>query len=580
MNHVVGHRQKVGLLTRLVLAVACTLIAAGCTTSVNINAGGAAPATATSLALTVKEIWFSNSGSATPDNASAWVKKVLATPVTLNIATLSSGALLTLATQLSVPADTYKQVYLVTADSSDALASSASSAGLTYNTQITEQASTGVVTTAPLEWLAPEVGLRVPTNLNLQQSLTHQLGSSATTSSSGTTSATGSGTVSSTLVVDIDASRDVLPYAHGAYTGYLASPRIRVLDAAGVGGIRGSVDASALAAGHAPVIVSAQTLDSSGTHHTIAMQRVVDSSGGFWLYPLPAVTKGKTAYDIVISCADAQTVIVRAVPVTAGAISTSTVVQTAAITLTPATAVYASAAPPTPLPGGSEVSFLQTINASGELPYAVARSPVDPLTHLLPTGAVALAGGPLMVGQYAAGSTIALTPGSPVGGNGAYVAQSGGLYRLDTLAAGAVVVSGSATTPTPVLVPLPRLATGSVAGRLTVTLSAPLGRYDAGFLAVSSGNRLVETADVSSLLAAGGGSLTLSGLPAGSVLVPSDATSATGTGATQSVAGAVYEVTVRAWSTSSSQGVVARALAPTTPVLGNTATGSAIVTLQ
>lgn len=570
----------------LLAVMAICLGATGCTARVDLNATGAVPASTTNLAVSVQEIWFSTSVGAAPGDASAWVKKTLPLPITLDFATLSSGTLLTLATQLKVPAGVYQEVYLVTADSGDALTASASSAGLTYNTQITTQASDGVVTTAPLEWIAPGVGLMISTSLDVQVSLAQETGatsasSSASSSTTATTSTSSStGTVTSTLVMDFDATLGVLTYSHGSFTGYLSSARLRMLDAAHVGGIRGVVDASALVTGHAPVIVSAQALDSSGTHHVVVAQRVADTAGNFSLFPLPVATQGSTSYDVVISCADADTLIIRGVPVTAGAIASSTVVQTAAVSLTPATAVYADVASQLPLlPGGAQVTFLQAIVASGEVPYAIAGSAVEPLLRRLRGDAFALSNGPLLVGPYASGATVSLTQYSPVGGNGAYVPESQGVYRLDTLAAAPVVIVGTAAAPTQVLVPAPLLVTGGRAGALSVSVSAPAGKYDAGFVSVSAGNRLVETADISSLLPGGGGSVALSGIPAGSALVPSSSATAAATSLVPAATGVTYEVAVRAWSTADATGAVARAVAATPPVLGDSAVATAAVTV-
>jgi hypothetical protein len=564
--------------------IAVALGTQGCTARVAVNATGAAPPQATSLAVTVLEIWFSTSSSAAPDDASAWVRKVLPQPVTLDVATVSAGTLLTLATQLSVPPGVYRQVYLRTADSADALTTSASSAGLAFNTQISVQGSDGVVAIAPLEWLVPGVGLTIDATLDIKGSLAAAspgVPASGSTSSGGISAATGTGAITSTLVMDIDASRSVLKYRHGASTAYISNARPRLLDASLVGGISGTVDTSALVAGHAPVIVSAQALDSSGTHHVVVTQRVVDGVGNFFLYPLPAATQGVANYDVVISCADADTVIIRGVPVNAGVISRSTVVQSGAIALTSTKAVYADVADQLPqLPGGAEVTFFQAIAAGGEVPYAIAGSAVDPLVRRLPGDAFALSDGPLMVGPYAGGAAATLIRSTPVGGDGAYLPGSRGLYRVDTLAATPAVITGSATTPTQVLVPVPLLVAGGVAGTLTVRLSAPVGTYDAGFIAVSAGNRLVDTADISNLLPGGGGSIALGGIPAGRALMPQTRATAAGTNALPTVEGVTYQVVVRAWRSADTTGAVARTAAVLNPVLGDAATAIVDVALR
>jgi hypothetical protein len=333
------------------------------------------------------------------------------------------------------------------------------------------------------------------------------------------------------------------------------------VDESKAGGISGTVDVSALVAGGPPVWVSAEALDATGTHHVVVARRLIGSDGSFVLYPLPAAKSGNTYYDVVITCASAETVIIQSVPVVAGAVSTATSVQSTTIPLAVAPTVYAdvSASNPTLLPGGARVTFYQTIGASGEIPYAIDSTAVDPILRRLPADAFALSAGPQVVGTYNSGNAVTFTTVTPAEGDGGYVPGSEGLYRADTLAGTSTVINGTASAPTELVVPAPAVATGGITGTLSVTVSSTPGSYDSGFLVVSSGDRIVETASVASQLAAGGGTVTLS-LPAGDALA--------------AATGIPYQVAVRAWSSANPTSTLERVAGPNSVNLGTSASAS------
>jgi hypothetical protein len=362
------------------------------------------------------------------------------------------------------------------------------------------------------------------------------------------------------VAASIDAARDVVTYSYGTNTGYILSPITTAIDESKAGGISGTIDESALVAGGPPVWVSAEAVDSTGTHHVIVARQLIGTGGSFVLYPLPATKDGKTYYDVVVSCASADTVIIKSVPVVAGAASAATSIESTTIPLSVAPTVYAdvSASNPT-LPGGARVTFYQTVNASGEIPYAIDGTAVDPIARRLPGDAFALSAGPQVIGTYTSGDAISFTTLAPAEGDGGYVPGSEGLFRTDTLAGTATVVSGTAGAPTEVLVPAPAVAAGGITGTLAVSLSSTVGSYDSGFLVVSSGDRIVETAAIGSALASGGGSVTLS-LPAGDVLAPPS--------------GIPYQVAVRAWSSSNPTSTLTRVAGPHSVNLGDSAAAS------
>ena len=556
-------------LTRIALLLSVLALAA-CASSTNVETAASVPVNASHVWVTVKGLWVATDAGTLPDDTTGWTQFTLATPVTIDLATLASGTLGQIASKLKIPAGTYRQMHLELADAADTLASSASSANLSYNAQVSIADDAGTVTTAPLELAVPEAGLTFPVDFTISKVLPGNLASAS--SSSGSTDSTSASaslnlTATATLALDFDAARSLLAYAYGSNTGYLFNPVTTLDNEALAGAISGSVDLSALASSHAPVWVSAQAADSAQTHHVIVRRVPVASDGSFVLYPLPAASDGSTTYDVVISCAGADTVIVRGVPVSPGGVASATSLQTSAIALTAATTAYAALVAQSPaLPAGSRVDFYQTVAGSGELPYLIASTELNPLTRLLPGSALPLTQGAIQTATYASGTDATLVTAAPAEGNGSYLIGSEAPYFTDTRDSVGTGITGTAGEPTSITAPVPTLPAGAVSGTLTVTLSVTAGGYDSGFLTVTTGNRLVETADVSSLLQRGGGTLTLSGLPAGSALVASG--------------GVPYQVAVRAWASSDAAGSLRKVAGTASVALGDGGTGNIDVVLD
>jgi len=573
---------------RVRLAIAGLAIAmcfgglAGCTAQATVNVSGTAPAAASHVWITAEQIWFSTAPDTLPEATSGWIQATLPNPITLDLANLTPATLTQLATSLGIPSGTYLQVHLVLADASDTLLTSAQNQGLTYNSQITVTTFDGGTGTGPLELPEPEGGLTIATNFKvvgtstLFQNFTSNSSSdsSTTTSATSTTTSTPSVDTSSAgnviLGVTIDAARDVVSYAYGTNIGYILTPVTTAYDVSTAGGISGTLDFSALPAG-TTVAVSAELPDSSQTHHAVVQRIVVNGNAGssFTLYPLPAPSSSTTNYDLVISGAGVQTVLIRGVPVTQGtAASAATVAQSTPIVLAPATVVYAdiNGQVATPLPGGARVDFYETVPANGELPYWIDGTAVDPITRTLPAYNFALSSGPLAVGAYNGGSAITFTTEDPLEREGGYVVGSSGLYRADTLNSVPSAVTGTLAVPTIVAAPVPTLPAGAFAGTLTVSFSTTSrDEYDSGFVTVSSGNRLVETAGIAALLPGGGGTITITNLPSGTALV--------------SGAGVPYQVAVRAWNSANPSGTITRTAGANSLSFGNGAAGSISISL-
>lgn len=565
----------------LVLSTVAMALFAGCTVHTTVDAGGTAPATATHLWVTVQEIWLTTKPDATLQMPAEWTVVKLDAPVSVDLAAMSPGSWTQLLASKPVPAGEYRQLHLQLADASDPLLAAATSAGLTYNAQIDFTDSGGALTSAPLELPVPQAGLTIPMDVALSGSWsltsvatasstnsTNSASTATTASASTTASDTSSGSVNSSgsgkstaLAVTIDAARTVLSYALGSTNAYLLEPLTQVTDESQSGAISGSIDSSQLAAMHAPVFVSAQVVDPTQTHHVIVQRRLVGADNHFLLYPLPAPSKVSSKYDIVITCADAQSVIVRDVPVTAGSSAAATVMQQAPVMLMPASSASANVATDSAqLPAGARVDFYQTVNANAELPYLIEGSALDVLQRQFSPSALALSRGALMSGNYAGGSAIDFSSAAPVEGLGGYRVGSEGLYRSDTLAAQTVAVTGTAAAPTAVAAPYPALIAGAQSGRVTLSLTAPDRYRDSGFAVLCSGGRIIEAADVGAQLKAGGGDVVFGDIPAGHVPANSS--------------GIVYHVAVRAWNSADPVDSIARVAAASSLILGNPATAT------
>jgi hypothetical protein len=542
------------------LAILALAALAGCTTRTDVSVTGSAPALASRLAVTVKEIWFAEAADTQPDAASGWLKQPLTTPITVDLARQLPGTLGLLASGLNIPAGHYQQVHLVLADSTASLNPSAQSTGLLYNSQISTVDVNGNISDLGLEQPVPGAGLTLATDFFIAATIPVSQPTVATTVSAATPVAA---TTNAALALVIDASRDVLSYTYGSSTGYILSPTASLADENRAGGISGTIDASALPPGHAPVYVSAEVPDATATHHVVIARRLIGADGSFTLYPLPAVKSGSTPYDIVVSCAGANTVVVRGVPVNIGAIGASTAMQAGAIALTPAPTVYADIASQPPLlPGGTRVAFYQTVEQGAALPYQIDSTAVDLLSRHLPGDSFALSAGALEVGDYANGGTVALTPTQSAAAASGYIVGTEARYRVDTLANAPALVGGSLAAPTLLTAPMPQLAIDEVNGQLNIAIAVIAGRFDTGFVTIMSGSQLIDTADVSATLAAGSGNVAVT-VPAGGASAGS---------------GINYQVALRAWNSADPAGTLQAIAAPASVQLADSA--AATISIQ
>jgi len=534
--------RRVSIVHAISAAGALSALAlAGCSVDTAVQTTSSTPNQIQHAYVTVVAVWINSSAGATISDP-GWAQSTLPTPQTIDLATLNSGVVADLVSSLKMTAGTVAQVRLVLADSSATLESSAQTAGLSTNDAVVYTDSSGNAHTIALEFASPTTSFIVPTSLTLQgESAGTFLNQSQTTTATTPTTTSSGSTATATVAVDIGALRNLILFNYGTQVGALLTPSLNAADASEAGAISGTLDLSALPAAsvgsYQGVVVSAEAVSSDGTRFVEVKSTAVSGDGTFTLYPLVVSTSGNTTYDLVIHGVGAQTVIVTQVPVSAGDASTATNVQSSAITLTPASNYSVNVARnSTPVPGGTQVDFYQTLVA-GAVPYLVEFNLINPFSGgfannvVLPAASVA-------IGAYNSGNSISFSTVRPAEGIGGYQIVSEGPLRaasaLNTGVAGSLLSVASSDFVVPIVPPLPALATGSNIGALTgtVTVGSP-GRYDSAVLLVSQGGQLVDSVNLSTAIASGARSFTFddSTVPAG---LPQ----------------AVYDVSVRAWKSS------------------------------
>jgi uncharacterized protein DUF4382 len=345
------------LLHASLLLAASSLAACGARTDVSATSN--VTAQYSHVWVTIKDIKFNTSATAAAGDSS-WLDFPLSTPVTVDLATVTNGALAVFGSALKIPTGTYAQLQLLLTDTSAPLAASAQAAGLLFNDQVQYLDSTGAATSAPLELVHPEQGillsvsLKIPDNtkaalqaLNAGGATTGSTGTSATTgltagvTATGTTTSAPTGTCATTTTntptttttsttpvtttantctatvtpatfavgIDFDAERDLVPFTFSSKPGFLLNPHLVAYDLSTAGTIQGQVDISALtaaaastvtASGNPDIEVSAETLSGDGTRHVVVKSTPMLSNGSFVLYPLTtdAASAGATTSTI------------------------------------------------------------------------------------------------------------------------------------------------------------------------------------------------------------------------------------------------------------------------------------------
>jgi len=420
-----------------------------------------------------------------------------------------------------------------------------------------------------------------------------------TTATTTPTTGTTSTTTTANFALSIDAARDLTAFyydgspavgATPAAQGTLAvmlSSHASAYDLSASGGIQGTLTLTNLVnissvSGLPAIQVSAELLSADGSRHVVVASAPVTSEGTFTLYPLAANSSNITYYDVVIHGAGIATIIIKNVqipPIGSSTIGSTTGTSTtgtstpATSTSTPSSTTTSGTITPTnlvsigtliprgtavspaspyaanvtvpagsALPAGAQVGFYQTLSASGEVPYLIEASPIDPINQNLANPPL-LSVGTVDSGTYvSSGATVTVVSSAPKEKAGSYlVAASAPLYA-DGMLGVTVSAPTSGTTAPPVTLAGLSLSSGNTAATLAATVR-PGNRntYDHGVLLVSHDGQLVASAALDSVIGLGG-TVQVTGIPGGS-------------------SASLYDLTVRAWN--SGTGAVTRQWYPT-----------------
>jgi hypothetical protein len=547
------------------LGVLASLLA-GCSTRTEVSLTGYTPAQYSHVWITTQDVWFNTNGSAGPEDG-GWAKYTLKTPTAIDLVALNGGNLASITSGLRLVPGTYSQLRLipVSSDPSTPLASSAQSAGAQFNAEADYVDSSGVTHQLPLELLNPATGIGIVTSVkvpvgdvsaalkNVSASGTTGLSSSTTTTSTplgvgstaGTTrsasaaSATSSNAQVNSFVVSVNGTTDLVPFNYAASnSGVMLSSHAAAYDVARCGGISGTLTLSNITtatSGLPAIQVNAETLSADGTRHVVVSTTSLQSDGSFLLYPLATDSRG-VDYDVVIHGPGIATIIIKAVQVTlassttsattpasttttATTSSTTTANNVVAIgTLTPRAATSFTANLSTPpaagLPAGAQLQFYETIKRTGEVPYVIESSAIDPFNQVLfndqPLSADTIDSG----SWSASGGAVTVVSAAPAEGAGNYrVAATAPSYNDGAFVS---ISAPTAGTPTTVRFVAPglSLASGTVAGTLTAAVIST-GSDDRGQLLVSHDGTLVAAASLQPALTGAGSIISVTGLPAG-----------------------------------------------------------------
>lgn len=560
----------------LSLLIASSFALTACDTSVNVAATANVGAQYSNVRVTVKELWVNESATASIDDTT-WLKFPLETPVTLDLVGLTSGTLNEFATQLKVAPGSYHQVRLFLADRTEALTSSAQSAGATYNDEVTYYDANNAQSTVPLEIPNAAQGIGIETDLTVQapddailaalasgstnnttsssNDLTFTGSSSTGSSFTGTSTGTAATTTSTTSTdfpttttttptttttttdtgVDVnttatvtgsgllvfDAHRDLTQFVFSDQPGFLLNPSLQAYDTRKVGTIQGQLGLAQLTVdagtGRPDLQVTAEKLNDDSTRRIEVASAPITADGLFTLYPLPLDdSSNTTTFDLVIHGPAVQTVIIRDVPVTKGAPTSGSSVELGTITLAPSSSYAANVAASTPVsPRGSRVGFYQTL-PDDTAPYLIDQHPVDPLSGELATNATLSSATTIAFGTF--GTSFTLTAAAPQEGESRYsVAALSSFYGNGTFSNTLLAPPATATDVAGFTVPDVQTPSTAAAGSIAVQVSAATpGKYDKGVLLVTQNGAVITTVPLDQAVAGSATATTVNvtGIPA------------------------------------------------------------------
>ena len=546
----------------MTIAVLC-----GCSTRTYITATGSTPPQYTHVYMTVAEVWLNSSAVAQPSD-SGWTRFTLSEPVTMDLVSISNGTLIRLIGALRLSPGTYSQVRLIPVPATAALTDSAKALGAAYNNEVDYVDAGSNSHQLQLEILNPDNGIGAQGSLTVPVGGGLVASSPAATSSSTTSTGTTGGlstNSNSTIVnftINFNAATDIALFSYGSQAGVVLNSHAQAFDLSKCGGISGTLTLTNLSnitnkSARMNIVATAETPNADGaSRHAVVISAPVNTDGTFLLYPLPAndSTKNPTTYDVVIHGAGIETIIIKGVQVarnststtnTSSALMTGTATTSIGTLIPQAATSYAvNLATGVALPAGAVISLYQTLPGSGEVPYVVEQSTMDPFNNVMQMDLIASTD-VVQTGLYTTtGQAITLTNTTPVEGAGTYTVAASAAYFIDGDLTPKVSASTSSTaalvTPTTLSV-----AAGASNDSFTAQVSHSSAGFDKGELIVSRDGTIIATAALDATLAAStGGPVTVNNLPGGSTTSPY----ATG----------VYDVSVLVWNSQDPAGTLQR----------------------
>lgn len=552
------------------LLAACAALY-GCAPKTNVSTTANVPAAYSHVYLSVREIWFNTSASATPQDTT-WLKYPLREPVTVDLAGSVGGAVSSLTSGLAVPVGTYEQIRLIPVDSGATLLSSAKNLGARYNSEVDYVDADNVSQQLALELQNPDAGIGIQTSVRVRGDSTNvfvssSAGASNTASVSASTAATSTSSTSSSssksapvsIAINVDGAKDLVPFSYGSGAGtsgtvkaILLNPHLSAYDTSAAGAIQGTLNLATLtgissaSSSLVAIQVTAESLSQDGTRHVVANSTPVKSDGSFTLYPLSTTSSSPTSYDLVIHGPAIATIVLKDVAVTPGDPASTTPVNVGTLTPRPAASFLVNLDSTTPLPAGALVGFYQTLRGSNEVPYVIEEKVIDPFSRTFAADQ-AISAADLDYATYSASSSVSLTTAEPAEGAGTYRVSATAPLFSDGVLTTTVTAPRSRSGTTLVAVPALSVAAGVASSTTTVTIGqSTANRYDQGDLIISHDGAIVATAPLDALLArSGGGRFVLAGIPSGG-------------GTTGIYDQALYYVSVRAWNSADPAGTLVR----------------------
>jgi len=446
--------------------------------------------------ITVKDAWFHTSDVASP-NTTGWHKYPLPAPVTVDLLSLANGQMQAIWDSIRLPVGTYLQIrlFLVPTYTSNP------PTGHQYYNEV-------IIGTSTFPLYIPDAAHGI------------QL--------IGTFAVTARGALR--LAIDFDAGNDIVEFHEG--TDYVLKPRLTCYDLDNAGAIIGTLATSGTFTTAPHYVIKAERLatagemlatGSTGTYHVIRRWTVPKADGTFILYPVSTLVTN--TWDVVIRGENTETVIIKGVPITKGAVPTSGATDLGTIVTSPTTTpnndytVAGTIASPT----GAWVQFYQTLQAPGEFPYEIRFRHFNPLwggfqkTFMLNNDQV-------QVGTFVSNGVISsLTPTAPKEGVGGYSAVAGAV--LFDRSAPAVVTSATMTvafaSPLTVMSPYQGNSVSGVISLGTTTAMNTMmnGKMDSGLLIAVNGGMIVNAMRVDAQMGSGG-AYAMPNLPGGTTGTP------------------------------------------------------------